>query len=262
MQYTADEHCTDEGVHCTAVPQVCESINADETECEHIWVCKSTYKYCNVCHQVDMTENEYVDTQAKFYNRPKRDYSVMTDSVFTAMKYEEIREDVQSLYNKNKSKIKNSEAIPIYLTPILQEVAKYRSLFQMKAKMPLKIVAIMISEKCGILGVTLEDAKILLGLTSKNLGNAHKQLADFRYQFNLYKMEAQIEPDLLQDISEISVKSQDSEVIAEQGSEVAKSVVTICRSIHVTPPTLADIDFVVDLLHRDHSIMDLTLVCR
>jgi nitric oxide reductase large subunit len=51
----------------------------------------------------------------------------------------------------------------------------------MKAKMPLKIVAIMIAEKCGILGVTLEDAKVLLEIHSKNLTNAHKHLADFRY---------------------------------------------------------------------------------
>ncbi len=46
-----------------------------------------------------------------------------------AMKYEEIRQDVQCLYNKNKYKIKNAEAIPIYLTSILQEVAKYRTMF-------------------------------------------------------------------------------------------------------------------------------------
>ncbi len=47
--------------------------------------------------------------------------------------------------------------------------------------MPLKIVAIMIAEKCAILGVCLEDAKVLLDLNSKNLTNAHKALNDFRY---------------------------------------------------------------------------------
>ena len=51
----------------------------------------------------------------------------------------------------------------------------------MKAKMPLKIVAIMIAEKCALLGVTLEDAKLLLDVQSKNLTNAHKHLSDFRY---------------------------------------------------------------------------------
>ena len=80
---------------------------------------KQTHKYCSLCSEIDMSEVCYVDVEAKYYVRPRRDPNVMCESVYMAMKYEEIREDVQSLYNKNKSKIKNAEAIPVYLTQIL-----------------------------------------------------------------------------------------------------------------------------------------------
>ncbi len=68
-----------------------------------------------------------MDSGSGYNSWHKRAYDNISDSLYMAMKYEEIRQDVQRLFNKNKNKIKNAEAIPIYLTPIIRELAKYRT---------------------------------------------------------------------------------------------------------------------------------------